>query len=213
MPRLIDQRTIHGVEVHLWLLDLREATDAELLSPDERKRADRLLIADKRRQFVAARAGLRRILGGYTGRPPEALTFAAQADGKPFLVDESGWEFNLTHSEDSALVAVAHRQVGIDLERERPLPDLQHMAEIAFSPQEQADLRALPAEVRPRAFFRTWTRKEALLKGHGGGFRLAHTFSLPVTDQPLTMTVGHWLITDVEIGPAFVAALAVDGAR
>jgi 4'-phosphopantetheinyl transferase len=211
MPLRINHVQLNGTEVHLWEVDLSTAGDARMLAPDERARADRLLIPDKRQQFIAARAGLRHILSEYTGSPPETLILGTRTHGKPFICDDSGWEFNLAHSDDTALVAVALRPVGIDLERERPLSGLQLMAQIAFSPQEQADLSELSTEYRSRAFFRTWTRKEALLKGHGAGFRLAHTFSLPVTEQPQTITVGHWMIADIEMRPGFVAALAVDG--
>ena len=210
-PHQFDRLHVHGTEVRLWQVDLNAPAEAGLLSSDERERAERLLIPEKRRQFIAARAGLRQILGVVTGRPPEFLIFGVQADGKPFLEDASGWEFNLAHSDDAALVAVARSPVGIDLERERPLSGMAHMAEIAFSPQEQAELNQLPADDQQRAFFRTWTRKEALLKGYGTGFRLAHTFSLPVSDQPLTIAIGPWMITDLETRPGFFAALAIRG--
>lgn len=210
-PVLIDQLSINDTEVYLWILDLCIAGDDRILSPDERARADRLLIPKKRQQFIAARTGLRQILAEFTGSPPDTLIFGMQAHGKPYLRDESGWEFNLAHSEDTALVAVALRPVGIDLERERPLAGMQHMAQIAFSPQEQADLSELSAEYQSRAFFRTWTRKEALLKGYGAGFRMAHAFSLPVTESPQTITIGSWKITDIETRSGFVAALAVNG--
>lgn len=213
LPVLIDQLPINGTEVYLWLLDLRTVGDERILSPDERARADRLLIPKKRQQFMAARTGLRQILTEFTGTPPETLIFGTQAHGKPYLGDESGWEFNLAHSDDTALVAVALHPVGIDLERERPLSGMQQMAQIAFSPQEQADLSELSTECQARTFFRMWTRKEALLKGHGAGFRLAHAFSLPVTELPQPITVGSWKITDIETLPGFVAALAVDGPR
>lgn len=205
----IDRLQLNGAEIRLWQVDLNAPAEARLLSPDERARAERLLIPEKRRRCIAARAGLRLILGEVAGSPPESLILGAHPDGKPFLDDESGWEFNLAHSGDTALVAVARRPVGIDLERERPLNGVKHMAEIAFSPQEQTEFSQLPAECQHVAFFRTWTRKEALLKGDGAGFRLAHTFSLPVTDQPLTITAGHWMITDIKAPPGFVAALAV----
>lgn len=213
MPLQIDRRQLNGTVVDLWQVDLSAAGDARILSRDERARAERLLLPEKRRQFIAARAGLRHILSQYIGSPPETLILGTQAFGKPCLGDDSGWQFNLAHSEDTALVVVARQTVGIDLERERSLSGLKQMVQVAFSPQEQAGLWELPVDRQSRAFFRTWTRKEALMKGKGDGFRLAHTFSLPVTEQPLTMTVDQWMITDIEECPGFVVALAVEEAR
>jgi phosphopantetheinyl transferase len=52
---------------------------------------------------------------------PDRLTFTAGPHGKPSLTDRAGpvesVRFNLAHSDDSALIAVARdREVGVDVE-------------------------------------------------------------------------------------------------
>jgi hypothetical protein len=61
---------------------------------------------------------VRGILAGYLGRAPETLRFARAPLGKPALLAEpTELEFNLTHSDWCALVAVARgRRVGVDVE-------------------------------------------------------------------------------------------------
>jgi 4'-phosphopantetheinyl transferase len=194
---------------HIWHFRLDEPADETLLSPDERQRADRLLIPQKRQRFIAARIGLRLILSQQTGVAPQDLTFAYHPHGKPYLVGYESIEFNLSHADDLALVAVADQPVGIDVERERPLTSMTQMMEIAFSPAEQAAVYQLPSDSQQHAFYRTWTRKEALMKGRGEGFKLAHTFTLPVADLSPTLHLDGWTIHDLQPPSSFVVALAL----
>jgi 4'-phosphopantetheinyl transferase len=198
-----------AAQVEVWAYDLRAPVDEALLSPDEQARADRLLLPEKRWRFVAARCGLRRILSRYTDAAPETLVFEYGPQGKPSLHGIDGLHFNLTHSDDTALVAVAPHPVGVDLEHLRPITALTQTAQIAFSPQEQAALAALPVEQRTLAFFRTWTRKEALMKARGEGFKLAKTFSLPVDAGPRVIALDGWTIHDLPLPEGVIAAVAV----
>lgn len=195
--------------VDVWQIDLSIPPEPSILSPDEAQRANRLLLPEKRQRFIASHTGLRLILCQYTQTPPDSLTFAYGAYGKPRLNGETGIEFNLAHSGSLALVVVALQPAGIDVEFVRPLGDFGHMAQIAFSPDEQTALAALPDERKPLAFFRTWTRKEAVMKAHGEGFRLARTFSLQVTDSQQTQTAAGCIISDIPALTDCVAALAL----
>lgn len=168
-------------EIHVWQARLelvRPVLDdlAETLSSDERERADRFIRTANRDQFLAAHGALRSILGRYLGRSPTQVTFALAPSGKPQLVREPGSPplcFNLSHSADMALVALAlDNEVGVDVERLRPMPDALGIAEAYFAPEEAAALRQLTGASREEAFFRCWTRKEASLKARGGGISL-----------------------------------------
>ena len=80
-------------------------------------------------------------------------------------------EFNLSHSGQLGLIAATRdRSVGVDVEQVRYLSDLLELADQHFSPQERTGLRSLPPGERGTAFFRCWTRKEAVIKACGGGF-------------------------------------------
>src|SRR5690606_26821830 len=65
-------------DVHVWqvLLDAPlSGLDHEVLSDDERERAERFRFQRDRMRFVAGRARLRRILGTYLDREPATLVF------------------------------------------------------------------------------------------------------------------------------------------
>src|SRR5205085_12445924 len=94
--------------------------------------------------------------------------------GKPWLADEAGWAFSLSHCGDVAAIAVTQQgAIGVDLEVERDMPDALALAALNFTPSECEQLRALPGSERDAAFLRCWTRKEACLKAIGSGLSIA----------------------------------------
>jgi 4'-phosphopantetheinyl transferase len=162
--------------VHVWTiaLDVPNATrTAELLSADERQRANAFRADRDRRRYIAAHAALRTILSDYVGTPPGTLRFGFGAWGKPFLDAPSAPCFNLTHSGELALVAVTQREaVGVDVEQIVPIADRLHVARSYFSRRECIELEAWPPQDGDRGFLRCWTRKEAVIKATGRGLAL-----------------------------------------
>ncbi|HUE84744.1 MAG TPA: 4'-phosphopantetheinyl transferase superfamily protein, partial [Vicinamibacterales bacterium] len=109
------------------------------------------------------------VLAGFMASDPQDLRFSTHEKGKPFL-EGADLQFNLSHSGTLALIAVAlRRQVGVDVERLRPIPDLEDLAAGVCTARERAALAALEEPVRERAFLVMWTRKEALVKMTGEG--------------------------------------------
>lgn len=164
--------------LRLWRVSLdREPSAEELgcLSREELERAGRFVFERDRRRYLAAHCALREILGLSLHCPPGALRFETGPQGKPALVaPPRGCSFNLSHSEDLALVAVArHGELGVDVELLREIPDLQPLAERHFTARELRELhRAPPGRARQLAFLHGWTRKEACLKALGAGLSL-----------------------------------------
>lgn len=217
-------------EVHVWRLALDEpaarfARLAGRLSPDEQQRATRFRFERDRRRFAIARGSLREILADYLGEEPERLRFAEGPHGKPALGEphrDSGLRFNLSHSEALALCAVTRgREVGVDVEAVRPLPDADALAERFLSAAERAALGALPGARRLEAFFRCWTRKEAYLKAVGAGLlqpldgfdvSLAekdHDCLLRVSANPAEAS--RWSVRSLDLGSGYAAAIAAAG--
>ena len=169
-PPLLD---LKSDEVHLWRFPLCCSDFLEhLLDEQELQRAKRLRSPDKARAFVVARARLRQILSGYLGREPQSLRFSYGPAGKPALVGlVDSLSFNLAHSGNWGVCAVVGRgEVGVDVETINPRLDYAKLAQRFFSETEKQWLRACPEPRRLRCFYRIWTRKEAWLKGKGGGF-------------------------------------------
>jgi 4'-phosphopantetheinyl transferase len=223
------RRSLPPGEVHVWFASLGQPPQAvqgpaSLLSPDERVRGERFRFNHDRQRFISARSFLRMILGEYLGAPPASLVFRYDAQGKPALSGcwTGALEFNLSHSRDGALYALARdRRVGVDLEFVRPLDDLDEMARRVLSEHEQMALgRATPSE-KLRLFYEFWTRKEAFIKATGDGL------SLPVRQIEASLPLGQssqrlvpvgggegtptWTLRALAPDPAFAAALVVEG--
>jgi 4'-phosphopantetheinyl transferase len=165
----------HLDAVHVWAVPCTDppvAIDrlAEVLSDEERRRAQRFRFEADRVRAVVGRGMLRTILAEFLETPPAALAIAAGAHGKPVLAGRAGPDFNVSHSGDWVMIGLARdAAIGVDVEQERTLSDLDALAERFFAPGEVEVIRSLPQEQRTRAFFRCWTRKEAYLKAIGAG--------------------------------------------
>ncbi len=159
--------------VHVWRMDLAEENDGACLDAVERDRAARFVHTDDRRRFVAAHAGMRRILGAYLGVAPSAVDLVADANGKPALAAPGTLQFNLSHSKDLALLAVStHAPVGVDIECVRPDLGEHDLARGVLSGAEFDAFKRVAPEQKAQAFVGCWTRKEALLKALGCGLRV-----------------------------------------
>ena len=60
-------------------------------------------------------------------------------------------------------------ELGIDVERLRPVLGMDDIAARFFCPEEIADLTALSPAEKPQGFFNCWARKEAYIKAIGDG--------------------------------------------
>ncbi len=195
---------------------------AQILCADERARAEHFRFQKNRERFVVTHGLVRTVLSDYLGCAPADLRFLRNASGKPRLdgARTTDLRFNLSHSHDIALLAVAEgREVGVDIEHARADVDILEIAERFFAAEEFQVLRDLPENAQRSAFFQTWTRKEALLKAAGNG--LSDGLNQPVSSMgksPLeritlrsSMGSFHGSVRDLSVGAGYAAALAVEG--
>ena len=218
------QAGIDGVRLSLLSLRASQADVDEyrrVLSPDERTRADRFVFDRDHRRFVVCRGQLRRLLGEAMGEAPDRVSFAYGAYGKPRLLAESELRFNVSHSDDWALIALTDRaEVGVDIERMKPLDDMDSLARQVFSPSEQERLQNVAAPFRIPAFYAGWTRKEAYVKARGDGLQRAlDSFDVELTPgRPARLIdvrgerpgeADRWHLQALDIWPGYAAAVCV----
>lgn len=127
-------------------------------------------------RFVVAHARLRLLLAQRLGMDPARIELTTGEHGKPRLAGSaarSGLHFNLSHSDAWGLVGWAQdRELGVDVERWRPMRDERALVHRFFSPHEIAAYEALAPAQRTAGFFNCWTRKEAYIKAVGRGLGL-----------------------------------------
>ena len=214
--------------VRVWRvpLDAFFGEDARLknvLSPDETERAHRYHFDRDRRRFTIGRAVLRVILAGYLQSEPEEVAFNYGRNGKPSLAaPNAGTRFNVSHSQDVAVIAVAHgRELGVDVEYVRPIADQEQLLTVNFSSREVAAYRSLPSQQQQAAFFAGWTRKEAYLKARGGGLSIpldSFAVSLGPDDPAALLEVrndpmepARWGMANLSVAPGYAGALVAEG--
>lgn len=225
-PPPLDRRSIHIWRFDLERSPLRLDQLSEHLTGDERARAERFYRAVHGARFTAARGLLRHVLGLYLGEHPSEVDFVYEEKGKPFLPldrNPEGVTFNLTHSHQYALVAVASRvEIGVDIEQIRDTRDLEGIAERFYSEPEKECLRNADETHRLDLFYRYWCRKEAFLKARGDGlsfplnrFDVSKGPAVLVTlldDSSTASDHSVWSYRDLDPVPGFAAAVCFEGA-
>ena len=202
-------------EVHLWetplsIWELELAHIQDLLSPEEREYAgDSTTRA--RRQYVISRGMLRQLLSRYLGQPTADLRFETEGDGKPVLAGKRGVEFNLSHSGEIVVYAVAaSRPVGVDIEHLRPVPRALELARRFLSPEESDAIAAAPPEQRDREFLSSWVKREAYAKARGTSIWRALE-SRHQNDADEATEEGAYTVRLIDYSDRYVAAVAAPG--
>lgn len=170
----------------------------------------------------AARGLMRLVVSRYLGcRPlevpitPAACIHCGEPHGKP-IIDGSPVQINLSHTNDTVLIAVASLPVGVDVESGSS-GDPVALSRRFYSAAEAEWVQDEGPAGGEQRFLRLWVRKEAILKatseGLPGGLE-----SVPVLGStPLTVArlvagePSSWTVADVD--PAIVpfAAVALAG--
>ena len=228
IPRATVEDLTDGV-VHVWAIGLdvpgeEVARLSALLPESERSRSRRRVSPTDASRLCVTWGKAREILAAYLGCSPEDVPIDRTEGGKPILRNSLAdlLSFSLSHSAVVAYLAVATGQgVGVDLERVRPTLDASAVASRFFTIRESRMIGSLSGGGRCDAFFRTWARKEAYLKGLGetvpAGLRRCG-IAVDRTGKPRIAATrlepaGHsgWSLRDLEAPSGYVAALALEG--
>src|SRR5689334_7179358 len=210
--------------VHVWRIVLNQDDEKldrfrRTLEASELERARRFHFDVHRRHFIVARGFLRSVVARYLGSQPGALRFEYGAYGKPALESGHTLRFNLSHSNEVALLAVTlDAELGVDVEHIRADFASEDIARRYFSRAEVEVFNSLPPEERVEAFFRCWTRKEAYIKAIGKGFSHAlDAFDVTLAPgvEPVLLRAedddaSRWWMGDIEVGEGYAGALMVE---
>ncbi len=178
-------------EVHVWRASLDRLAAAreafwQVLSADERARAERFRFDHHRHHYIVGRGVLRGINGRYLQISPAAVQFSYGEFDKPALVNEPALQFNVSHSHGKLLLAFAWQTpIGVDIEQVRLLDDMDAIARRFFSAAENEDYANAGAAPKPELFFNCWTRKEAFIKAVGDGL------SFPLAEFDVSLLPGE----------------------
>ena len=189
------------------------------LTDRERNGISHFKFQKDRNSFILSNGLLRILLSAYLNLLPEELEIARHRNGKPYLLNAGDFFFNISNSGDCCIFAFSRNgEVGIDIEKIRPLKDMNELIERNFTPKEQDYINKNSAE-RANRFFKFWTLKESYLKAIGEGMRLTPDnleFSLENGKFMLQSIRGvdeleEWVFNDCSFGSNYAGTLAHQG--
>ncbi|MCI9609383.1 MAG: 4'-phosphopantetheinyl transferase [Oscillibacter sp.] len=147
--------------IELWtarmerpLSELEREAILPLLPPDRRERLLRIKETEKQREPLCAYLILCLALRQKYGWK-ELPAIALGRLGKPHFPEYPEVHFNISHSSGAVLVGVSDQEIGVDIERIRPVGQ-RMMVRLAHVSTEEA-------------FFQSWVRREARAKRSGNG--------------------------------------------
>ncbi len=200
--------------IDLWLMQL-DGTAADhherwlaLLDESERAAHDRHAKPQDRLLYVAAHALTRHALSDRFDGDPSHWRFSENAHGKPRIANPLPAvdpRFNLSHTPGLVAVAVADGlELGLDVEALDPMSADLDTAQAFAHPAELRQLDPGAADFIA-AFYRLWTRKEALAKATGLGLSL-EVRQLIFEDE----IAGHWHLEEFDHGSHHRVALVAE---
>lgn len=187
------------------------------LSDAERKRASGFARLQDRVRFVETRYLLRRLLGERLGCAATDVTIVFGPHEKPELGPPRRFHFNLAHSRERGLIAIANLPVGVDVEWVDTDIDWPPLAARVLHPEERAVLDGMDQGDAVRGFFTHWARKEAVLKALGTGFYTeSRSFAVPLGTVTIPVPASGGLpgppaqlhVSSIEFDPNYSAAVA-----
>lgn len=174
------------------------------------------LIGRRRREYLTARAWVRRIVRDDLGLPWAG--FAITGRGEKPRLSHAVVDVSIAHSGPHLVVGVATRgRIGVDVEQVAPVFDQPALARRLCAPREREHLHRLPGDRQREWLAQLWTTKESYAKALGVGLALEFA-SFDAADLPqregvrrvLTPSIGDPL---VKLAVSWVDAGAAGCAR
>lgn len=149
-----------------------------LMEEEKQERVKRYKDATRRKCSVAGELLVKDYIGKALNIAPENLKILADENGKPYIPD-CPVHFNISHCENMLAVAFSDEEIGIDIERIRPIS--LNILKRFFSEEEQEyvlghkptqdDFQRCENEDILERFYRIFTLKEAICKKSGVGIK------------------------------------------
>lgn len=122
----------------------------------------------KQAQFFWGRAGIKSIFAKIAGRLPEEVTIDIEKDGRP-IVKNHPLHFSISHSKNLIAFALSNSTIGIDLEENRVLKQIDVLADKVLKGPERELFEKCGPDNQSEIFLKFWSLKEAFGKCIGTG--------------------------------------------
>ncbi|OOZ83462.1 hypothetical protein BHL35_00225 [Bacillus cereus] len=182
-------KLFHPDEVHVWKCKINEFKKyiklyTTWLSNDEYTYAIQFKNEIRRQNYIICRGITKYIISLYTQTSPSHIEISYTQYRKPYLKNQNLY-FNISHSADLVVVALAKKKIGIDIEKIKVLDNYQKIASHFLNNREKGIFYALDTLQQKHLFFTIWSSKEAVVKalGYGLHFPLQKVNVLQTNEQ------------------------------
>lgn len=206
-------------ELHIWHASFADFVDsapfAAALDTVETDSAYRFRSPVLQHNYILTRGLARLLLGHYLGIVPKSIEYSFNQYSKPEICTNNpiNLQFNISHSRDALVIALAQDAVGVDIEYvQNRATDLDVIATRFFHPQEIVAFNTNLSQIqKEELFFNLWTKKEAIIKA------LGHGLSCPLNSffidwhkptQQLSLQGNLWTLKEVAIAQGYKCAVA-----
>jgi 4'-phosphopantetheinyl transferase len=193
-------------------LDLKSNL-AKFLNSTELNRAARFHKEIDRNRFIISRSILKFVIATYTKLEVKNIYFDSHFNKKPYLASHPWLCFNISHSEDFAVIAISRNKVGIDIEYISEDFNFTNLLSDVFVDNEI--LAVQNAVNKKYAFYTLWTRKEAFVKALGKG--IDEDFkNIPCLDgqhsidSTILQTTENWQVHSFDLANQYLGAVAFE---
>lgn len=184
------------------------------LSPFEKNRANRYHFSNDKNRFIISRTVLKFLLSKQTGLDVNEIVLDKYSNKKPCLPSHPSIFFNVTHAGDYALIAIAKKPVGVDIEHVNKDFDYNEILSGIFNKSEIDDV--FSSNNKQRTFYKLWTRKEAIVKATGKGIddhfpEIVSLDGYHYMRPELLGNIGALQVFSFELNEDYIGAVACSG--
>ncbi|MEZ7503928.1 4'-phosphopantetheinyl transferase superfamily protein [Flavobacterium sp. Arc2] len=183
----------------------------KFLNSKEVERAERFHKEIDRNRFIIYRSILKFVLSAHTQLDVKSTHFDYTVNKKPYLATHPWLHFNISHSEDYAVIAISRKKVGIDIEYMSKDFDFANVVPDVFEDKEISIIQN--AINKKSAFYTLWTRKEAFVKGLGKGIDEDFKY-IPcldgnhIIDSNLLKNTENWQLYSFDLAEHYLGTVA-----
>jgi 4'-phosphopantetheinyl transferase len=186
---------------------------ANFLNATDLKKAAHFHNELDRTKFIIYRSILKFVIAAHTKLDAKNINFHYDINKKPYLASHPWLYFNISHSQDFAVVAISSKRVGIDIEYSSENFDFESLVPEIFDCNEILTIQN--STNKKNSFYNLWTRKEALVKALGKGIDEDFKY-IPCLDgehsldSKLIKNDGNWQVYSFELADQYPGAIAFE---
>jgi len=187
---------------------------AEFLNAEELSRAERFHKELDQNRFIICRSVLKFVLAAHSKIDVKKIHIDHHSNKKPYLASHPWLFFNVSHSEDIAVIAISLNKVGIDIEYIPEDFDFTDLLPDIFADNEILTIQN--AIDKKHAFYTLWTRKEAFVKALGKGIdddfkKIPCLDGQHNIDSTLLKSTENWQMYSFNLEDHYLGAAAFEG--